>query len=43
LLLAEMERRCVALHLADFGCREIGALEGASYTSVNRHLARARR
>jgi RNA polymerase sigma factor (sigma-70 family) len=40
--LPETQRRYLALKVAGFGYREICALTGASYTNVNKHLARAR-
>lgn len=41
-VLAELERHYRALKVAGYGYREIGALTGASYTTVNRQLTRAR-
>lgn len=40
--LPDRQRRYMTLHVAGYGYREICALTGASYTNVNRHLARAR-
>jgi RNA polymerase sigma factor (sigma-70 family) len=40
--LPDKQRRYLTLHVAGHGYREICALEGASYTNVNKHLARAR-
>jgi DNA-binding CsgD family transcriptional regulator len=40
--LPRKQRRYLALKVASHSCREICALTGASYTSVNKHLASAR-
>lgn len=41
--LPERKRNLVALQALGYSYREIGALTGASYTAVNRHLSEARR
>ncbi len=40
--LPERQRRLLAGKAAGYGYRELAALEGSSFTAVNRHLTRAR-